>query len=329
MELSDRSGLKGYARQALEQADFNHRLLVLLHTGGILAVNLLVSLVLYMIGNQVEDTGGLAGMQTRAIWSTLESVLLYAIPVLTVLWNAGYVYVSMGLARGQRMEPRDLLGGFRHPISVLGCVAWPGLQYIARAIICSVAASMIFMLTPFAQPVVEIIQNLPTELVDGEVMLVVNEATQNAMIPHMTPVMVIFAILFIPMALRLFYRFRLAMYLLLDGQERGCLAALRASRWRMRGNQMMMLRLDLSFWWFYLLQGIALAVCYLDTWLPMLGVQLPLSGFTLGVATYLVYAVVQLAVDLLTKNDVQTTYAAAYDVILAAQEPKTEETEER
>lgn len=324
MELSDRAGLKNRAREVLENAGYPHRKLVLLHTGGILVVNLVLSLMLYAIGSQVEGTGGLAGMQTRAFWSTLQTLLLYLIPLATLLWDAAYYYIAIGFARGQKMEASDLLVGFRHPISVLGCNAWPGLQYFARAVLCVVLASTIFYLTPLAQPVVDTIQSLPTELVNGEVMYVLNDAAMTDLMPHMLPVLVIFALLFIPMALSLFYRFRLGMYLLLDGKEQGCLNALRSSRWRMYGKKMLMFRLDLSFWWYYLLQGVALAICYLDTWLPSFGVKLPLSGLALGILTYLVYAVFQLVLDLLVKNQVETTYALAYDAILHAGEPKTE-----
>lgn len=320
MELSDRAGLKARARELLSATDYSHRSLVLLHTGGNLTVNLTLSILLYAIGSQMEGTGGLAGMQTRAIWSTLQTILFYAVPLILLLWQASYYRVAIGFARGERVQPNALLSGFRHPLSVLGCNAWPGLQYMARAILCTIAASIIISFTPFVEPIAQIVEQLPTELVDGQVIMVVNDEVTAQLVPYMTPILVVFALLFIPSALRLFCRYRLAMYLLMDGNVRSCLTALRMSRWKMFGRKLKLFRLDLSFWWYYLLQGVALAVCYLQFWLPYLGITLPISGYTAGVAVYLLYALVQLGVDLAAKNYVTTTYALAYDAILEATE---------
>ena len=322
MKLADRAGLKKRARELLQKAGDMPRRLVLLHTGGVLVVNLLLSLLLMAIGSRLEDTSGLAGMQTRAFWSTLQTLLLYLIPLATLLWNAAYYHIAIGLAREQPLTPGDLLEGFRHPISVLGCNAWQALQYFARAILAALLAYAIFSVTPFARPVEEVLRSVPTELVDGEVMLVLNDTILEALLPHMVPLYVIAALVFLPFALRLFYRFRLGMYLLMDGREPRCLNALRVSRWRMMGNKTAMLRLDLSFWWYYLLQALALAVCYLEAWLPALGVELPVNGLALGLSTYLAYAVCQLVLDLLVKNRVEVTYALAYDAIVQAEEPQ-------
>ncbi len=320
MTLSDRAELKRKARSALDGAGYSHRKFVLLHTGGILVVNLVVSLLIAAIGNQVNESVGLGGMQTRAFWSTLENLLLAIIPLVILFWDASYYHISMGFARGNQMLPKDLLAGFRRPISVLGCSLLPGLHYLARGILCTLLASVLFSMSPFAQPLMDLVQQLPTQLVNGELMYVLDEATQELIAQQAAPMMIMCFVLFIPIAAPVFYRYRLSMYLLLDDKERDALSALRGSRWRMQGRKVELFRLDLSFWWYYLLQLAVTAVCYIDFWLPMLGIQLPVNGPVLAIAAYLVYAVCQLTLDFLAKNQVQTTYAIAYDTILSAVE---------
>ena len=73
---------------------------------------------------------------------------------------------------------------------------------------------------------------------------------------------------------------------LIENPRMGAFAALRKSRRLMRGNCISLLQLDLSFWWFYVLEVLLTVVCYADMLLPMVGIQLPFSS---TVAFFLFY----------------------------------------
>jgi hypothetical protein len=76
-----------------------------------------------------------------------------------------------------------------------------------------------------------------------------------------------------------------------------------------------MFRLDLSFWWYYLLHALLVAICYGDQLLPVLGIQLPWSknvGFFLF---YVVSLLCQLALYVAARNKVEATYVLAYDAL--------------
>jgi hypothetical protein len=60
-----------------------------------------------------------------------------------------------------------------------------------------------------------------------------------------------------------------------------------------KGSCLQVLKIDLSFWWFYLLQLFSIVLCYADTILPALGVSLPVSGVTAAFLFYILGTLLQ------------------------------------
>ena len=123
----------------------------------------------------------------------------------------------------------------------------------------------------------------------------------------------IFGVLFLALAAPLFYRYRMADYLIIDRPAAGALAALRDSRMMTKGNRWNLFRLDLSMWWYYAAVLASAAVAYGDQLLPALGISLSFSD----TAAYFVFLGVYLAVIFVIyyflRNRVEVTYALAYD----------------
>ena len=105
----------------------------------------------------------------------------------------------------------------------------------------------------------------------------------------------------------LFYRLRLVEYSLMDGQDKAIKNML-VSNMQMRYNCLWMFKLDVSFWWYFLLQGLAAVVAYGDV---ILGVQ----GDVAYWVCFLASAAIQLVLGWKFLPYVQTSYALAYDEI--------------
>ena len=78
-------------------------------------------------------------------------------------------------------------------------------------------------------------------------------------------------------------------------------------------------KLDLSLWWYYLPVAAAMAVCYGDVLLPMLGVQLPLSETVASFGFYALYLLASFAVHYFLRNRAEVAYALAYDAVKPAE----------
>ena len=130
----------------------------------------------------------------------------------------------------------------------------------------------------------------------------------------MMPAVVIALILFGVVMLFVGYRFRIAKFVVLeeDSPVRGIGTVLKAMK-LLRRRSFAFFRLDLQFWWYYLLQALLLAVGYGETVLYYLGVELPLPE---GVGFFLFFGlqvVGQLILLTRARPLVDTTYALFYE----------------
>jgi uncharacterized membrane protein len=166
------------------------------------------------------------------------------------------------------------------------------------------------------------IESLLPLLSESEVVdvAVLEEAVIAAMDQIMLPLLAIFGILFLAIGAPMFYRYRMGQYLLMDDPQMGALSALRTSRRITRGNRVALFRLDLSFWWFYLLDGMITALWFGGTLLSLLGISLPMSEEVSQLVFYGLYMVCQLGLYLGYRNQVEVTYANAYS---ALRQPQT------
>ena len=106
----------------------------------------------------------------------------------------------------------------------------------------------------------------------------IDDAAYLQLMQAMAPCFVICGILVLILGGPIFYSFRMTNYVIIDKPGMGALMALRESKKMMRGNRLQLLKLDISLWWYYLASAAAMAVCYGDVLLPLLGVELPVSG---------------------------------------------------
>lgn len=315
MNIRDRRALVSEAETSLANASYDPKKLILIHTGSVLLLSLLLSVLDYLLEHFIGTTGGLGGIGLRSMLSTAQSVLRLLQTVALPFWQMGYVYLTLRLSRQESVAPSDLLQGFRNFGSVLRLELLRSLLYAGIAVLCSYVSSILFFLTPWAADVADLMLPLmqDTSLLDDPA------ALRSAMMPALeaaaVPLTIIFVIVALAFFLPVFYRFRMASFALLDAPEQGALAALRTSRRMTRRNCLAIFRIDLHFWWFYLLEAATMAVCYGDLILGWLGVSLPFNTTVAYFLFFVLYLVCQLGLYLWRKNLVSVTYAHAYNAL--------------
>ncbi len=295
--------LKAQADDAMKAASYNSRKLVVIHVGVTILLSLVLMLLDWVLEQGVGSTGGLSGMGNRAVLRTIQSVLQLGQSVVLPFWQAGWVLTSLRLYRRQQVAPKTLACGFFAFGPVLRMLLAEGVIIMAVSMIAAYIGAFVFLMTPWAEP-------LMLAVMDPAM----TEATLLAAVEAVTvPMTVICMIVMLIAVLPVLFFLRQSMYLLMWQPRAGAFRCMLGSV-RMMGRRIwVMLRLDLSFWWFYALE----ALCVL---LSFGNVVLQLCGITLGAwadyAFMLTSSAAQLTVYVLFKARVDVTYAAAFQELL-------------
>lgn len=308
--------LKAQACTALQQASYDPKKLFFLYGAVSLGLGLLIAVLDTVLANSIAETGGLAGMQTRAILATAQSVLQLISAIALPFWQFGMLYGSLRLIRQERADLGVLPEGFRRFGPVLRLLLMKGVIFMIVLMACSYVSSMVFILTPLSRSFVELL----TPLVESGDMAAMeaalyDEAILEQMLPAMAGFFAIFLALLCLVCIPLGYRMSMADFVVMDEDRIGGLAAIRQSFRLTKKNCMSLFRLDLSFWWFYGLNAAAGVLFSMDVVLSLAGVSLPVSDQTAYWICYGTYIVAQLALLTLAAPKVQTTYAAAYETL--------------
>lgn len=310
MDIRNRPMMKTAALDALRTASYDPKKLILLHSAAALVLSLLLTIVDFLLEKAIAGTGGIGGLGTRSVLSTLQSCLMLSQLILLPFWQIGYTYVTMKFARKEAAAPMDLCKGFGLFLPVLRLLIFQGLLYLGIGFIASYFGTILFMLTPWAAPLMSATMEM---MYGGGNIENLNAVMDQIIMESAVPMTICGGIVFLAMAAPFFYRFRMAQYILLDEPEKGAINAMRGS-WQMtRGNAFSLLKLDFSFWWFYLLDLLVSAICYADALLAALKIELPVDATVAFFATFIVYLLCQLGLYWWRKNEVDTTYAVFYD----------------
>ena len=285
----------------------------MIYAGVTALVMALASGAIWLLQNQIGSTGGLQGIGMRSVLETASTVLQIGSTALLPFWTMGYVLCILGVVRGNRMEPKDLLGGFQRFAPLLRLNLYRAIKYLILAMLCLYPSIMVYLMTPLANPVMEILEPLVQNATDTtQMMVMMDEATAMAVTEAMMPWMAVYGLMFLLLAAPLYYRLRMADYILLDNPKLGAMQAVRLSTLLTLRKRMQLFLLDLRFWWFYLGLGLCAAVCYLPLMLSWFGIMLPLWA---DYACYGGYLVLQFGLIVAAQNTVEATWAVAYEAL--------------
>lgn len=317
MAILNPRDLKSRAQSQLRSTPTDCRKLILVYTGTVILLNLIVNGLQLMLDEQISSTGGLGGLGIRSVLQTIQTVLGYLTNLFTPFWQAGFLGCIIGIARNKQVSPRGLFAGVRRLPRILSYFLLQALLTVLVLTLATYSASFIFSVTPFAAPLAEVLVPLVEDgslyAADGSINLhlIPTEVITSAAIP----LLVIIAILAVPALVCFAYQFRMSLYLLLEGPPISAIGAMALSARMMQGHKWKMLKLDLSFWWYYLLDLVLVVVCYLDIILPMLGIGLPVNSTVAFFATLILYSVLLMMLHLWKKTEVDLTYVLAYESI--------------
>jgi hypothetical protein len=310
-ELRDRAaGLAAQNREPLKK-------LLLIYCGVICALTLGVPALDLFLSDQIGTTGGLAGMRLRTVLQTIREILNLVNQFFGYFWSAGFVIAMMAMVLGREPQTRDLTGGFRRFFRVLGHIAFEFLFVVALLLAAGNLAAMLFSMSPQGGALVRELTAITSDpnLLTPEGLLNVDLIPMDLLAAIALPMTIITIVIFLPLYIWLSYGFRLSLYLLLDGTVPSAFQARFLSLRLMRGHKWSMLKLDLSFWWYYLLVTVITAVGYLDVILSLAGIPLPMDETVMFFGTIAAYCVLITALSLWKKAQVEASYVLAYEAI--------------
>ena len=126
-------------------------------------------------------------------------------------------------------------------------------------------------------------------------------------------------VLFLPVYIRISYSFRMATYLMVERPIGGFQAHFESMR-LMRGHKWQIFKMDLSYWWYYVLGVVISVVGYLDVVLGLAGVTVPVDEMVMFFGTLVVYFVLLTGLYLWKKCDVDAAYVLAFEEIAYPEE---------
>ncbi len=287
--------LKQRAGEALQKASYDPKLLILIHAGATWVLTFLVNLVTLLLDQGIGQTGGLSGIGFRSVLTTAQTVLSIGQVFAVTFWQAGWLAATLKIWKAEPAFPRDLLTGFHRFGPLLRLILLQWLVIFGMSLGFSYFA--IFAVTVFL-PVFHFGTTVSTLVL---------------------PIIVV--CLLLALIIPIFYRLRLAQYFILDGTTSRAASALRMSSDAMNGHSMELFRVDLHFWWFYLLELMAAAISAL----PMLVEEFFFidAGWAGNLLCLLLSCVLQLVLYGYCKPKIDVTYVACYETLTfkpAAQE---------
>ena len=302
------------AREKLEGKD--SRAMAVFHTGITVAAALVITILQYVLSEGIGNTSGLAGLGTRSVLETIQTVLRWANLLLVPFWGLGFVYAALQWARGSYAVRRDRLTGFRRWSPYLGLLLNRSVLTICVMILCANLSSMIYMLTPASAAITELATAASGDMEEMAKMLEeITTGQAMELLYSMIPMLLIWMAASAALLIPLMYRFRMAEYVILDEPRARGLSSMLISATLLRRRRWQLFRLDLRFWWYYGLKVLCMLICYADLLLTALGVNLPFGSDGAYLLTYGLYLVALFGVEVAFRHRVDTAYAIAYETL--------------
>ena len=311
MSIPSAKYLKKKASNRL-QSGKDPKKVVLAYAGIVAASSLVVTVVRNLLNSQISQTGGIQNIGTRSMLTTADTVLTIAQLLLVMCLTLGYTGSTLRIARGQYASPNSLKAGAERIWLLLRTRLLQGLILAAASFSLCFLVVNVCLLTPLSSRLIAVMGTFSAEA------LMADDIALLSLYSAMLPIMLIYLVALVPLLWYFSCTYRMVDYLLIDRPQLGAFGALRESRRMMQGNKKMMLRVDLSFWWYYVLQAVVTVLVYLDAVLALFGLGLPAEVLYWG--TIVLYLAADFAVRYFFSNKVAVTYALFYDSLCPKQE---------
>ena len=314
MKLSNISALRADADEALRRGR-KPREVVLWYAGGTVAIAMVLTLLNLLLDHRMQNTGGLGDMGLRTILATAQAILPMTQAFLIGCLELGYIHAMMRISRKQYADRTDLKVGFRKFVPMLRLVLLQSVLYFLIGFLTYQLANTIYLLTPWSD---ELLRLMEPHLTSGNVLDVsgmLTDAFVAQVFPLVIPLLVIWGVIAGAAMILVSYRMRMCKFCLLDDPRSRALAAMRTSTRITRGSCLQLCKLDLSFWWYYVLLFLAAVPAYLDVILALLGIAQGIDPTVLSLVGYSISLAATFAISYAWMNRVQCSYVMAYEAI--------------
>ena len=314
MNLGNLREIKNVSEERLRRSASQQKI-VMIYAALTLGLMLLVTVSNYVLGLQMDNFGGLSNLGKRTMLSSVQSMLPVVQSLVIMCLDLGYLAAMLRIARGMYTSPQTLRLGFDRFWLLLRCGIFKGLIMTGVTFVSMYLGIMIFMLTPFSKGAVEIIAPIISQVSLLNTEIVIDDVTYGLLMEAMLPAFGICGILMLVLGGPMYYNFRMVNYIIIEKPAIGAMMALRESKKMMKGHRLQLLKLDLSFWWYYLATGVAMVICYGDILLPMLGLELSVPEVVSFFGFYVLYLAASFGVHYFLRNRVEVCYSLAYDAV--------------
>ena len=271
------SVLRRRAGEVLQKAAYEPKKLVLIHTAVAVGSFLLVNIINYLLSLQIAQTGGLSGIGLRSVLTTVQTLLDLAVSVALPFWELGLTFAALQWAKENSPTPKELTAGFYRIGPILRLHILRGALFFVVGIGVFNISYILFMLTPFANAFLAQLEPILSQAAtSAQPETLITEDLLMAAGQTLAPLFILFGVIFAGVSVFLFYRIRFADFIIME--ERSALKALMKSVKLTKKRSLQLFKLDLSFWWFYLLQAATIALGYGDYILSAFGIPLPFSS---------------------------------------------------
>ena len=311
MSIPSAKYLKKKASNRLQSGN-DPKKVVLVYAGIVALSSLVVTVVQDLLDSQISQTGGIQNIGTRSMLTTADTVLTIVQLLLVMCLTLGYTGSMLRIARGQYASPNSLKAGGERIWVLLRTRLLQMLIMTAAAFALCFLVVNVCLLTPLSNRVIAVMGTVSAEE------LLSNGLALMGLYSAMLPIILIYLVALVPLLWYFSCTYRMVDYLLIDRPQLGAFGVLRESRRMMQGNMKMMLRVDLSFWWYYLLQALVSVLIYLNMVLALFAIGLPPEVLYWG--TVVLYLAADFALRYFFSNKVAVTYALFYDSLCPKQE---------
>ena len=271
MNIRQTKTLKLTARELLSRAP-QLRQILLVYCGIVLASCLVTTGLGQGLGSLISRSGGLGNLGTRSMLSTFQTLLPIAHTLVLLVLDLGLLAAMLRISRGQFTSPQTLRTGLARFFPMLRLILLQIPIYLALGIVATYVVIMVFRLTLLFDSVVEAM--MPILSAGGELEQMLNALmTDDAVLMRspqaMIPMYALVAALFLGLMIPVSYRLGMAKLVILEDPQAGAFRALSESFRMTRRNCMAFFKLDLSFWWFYLLNLLVSVLSLAESFLPL------------------------------------------------------------
>lgn len=314
--------LKDNAMQMLRRDNYSVRKLTAIHTGVLTGISLLSPVADLLLEGYGNTGTGMDALGIQAMVTTVQVVLMLATMLAGFFWGVGYQNAALEYVNGVKVTPGSLLGGFRRWGGLLVSTLLVAFLMMGRGFIAMFISSQIVVMLPVAAPLNEAVEQLMADPT-VDIMALLGDSVYTLAAVFMAIYLAIYALLALPVH----YRYRMVNYVLMKEPQVGGFRAVLFSHALTYRRRMELFKIDLHFWWYHLLNFLISGLSSGGVILMLLGVELPVSAEVADGGFVLLSLAAQFGLFLWARPMVETTWAQAFEQLLADQKRTQEEAE--